>query len=468
MPTIIRPAGPKGVPIRGVLSKFLDNPLRTLEESARYGDIVTLRFMHRYAYFLSHPDYIKHVLVDNNQNYVKGRGLALTKPVVGEGLLTSEGELHQRQRRLIQPAFHRRRIAALAETMTRFTVEHVADWHAGDTRDLHHELMRLTMSIVTHSLFGVDLTRENKALADTLDALMNGFSFGDATPIGQLLRYLPTPRTRRQAKLLVTLDRAIYGFIQAGRARTEERDDLLSLLLAAQDSAGDGAGMSDRQIRDEVMTLFIAGHETTANAISWTFYLLAQHPEAEAKLHQELAAVLGGRLPTADDVPALKYTKQVFSEALRLYPPAWVIGRMAVAADEIGGYRIPAGSTVIVSQWVTQRHPAYWDEPEQFRPERFDPDQPAAQQRPRYAYFPFGGGPRLCIGEPFAWMEGVLLIATLAQRFGFRLAPAVRVEPQPLLTLRPKYGLPVVLHQHPGASKFLEKIDLTGTLRENL
>ncbi|MFN8453637.1 MAG: cytochrome P450 [Anaerolineae bacterium] len=447
MPTTIRPAGPKGHPIRGMLPQFMDNPLRALEESARYGDIVALRFMHRYVYFLNHPDYIKHVLVDNNQNYVKGRGLALTKPVVGEGLLTSEGDFHQRQRRLIQPAFHRRRIAALAETMTDFTERHIATWRAGDTRDLHHELMRLTMSIVAQSLFGVDITRENTALAHTLDALMNEFSFGDATPIGQLLRYLPTPRTRRRAKLLAALDQAIYGFIQAGRERSEERDDLLSLLLAAHDNEDDNGGMSDRQIRDEVMTLFIAGHETTANAITWIFYLLAQHPEVEAKLHQELAEVLGGCLPTADDVPALPYTKMVFSEAMRLYPPAWVIGRMAVADDEIGGYRIPAGSTVLVSQWVTHRHPAYWAEPEQFRPERFDPAAPATKDRPRYAYFPFGGGPRLCIGEPFAWMEGALLIATLAQRFHFSLAPAARIEPQPLVTLRPKYGVPMVLHE---------------------
>jgi cytochrome P450 len=446
MPTIIRPAGPKGEAIRGMLPKFLANPLQTLEESAGYGDIVTLRFMHRTLYFLNHPDYIKHVLVDNNQNYFKGRGVALVKPVVGEGLLTSEGAFHQRQRRMIQPAFHRRRIAALAETMTYFTQRHIAEWQAGQSLDLHHELMRLTMSIVTQSLFGVDVTRENQQLAETLDTLLNNFSFGEATPIGQLLRYVPTPRTLHRAKLLAKLDQAIYGFIQAGRERGEERDDLLSLLLEAQDSEGDSAGMSDKQIRDEVMTLFIAGHETTANALTWTFYLLSQHPDVEARLAQEIAQVLGGCLPTAEDVPALKYTKMVFSEAMRLYPPAWIMGRMAVADDEVGGYCIPAGSSVLVSQWCMHRHPAFWPQPERFDPERFNPDDPAVKERPRYAYFPFGGGPRLCIGEPFAWMEGVLVVATLVQRFRFNLAAQAQVEPQPSVTLRPRHGVSMILH----------------------
>ncbi|HXV43295.1 MAG TPA: cytochrome P450, partial [Anaerolineae bacterium] len=439
--------GPKGSTIPGVLPQFLRNPLDLIERSAaEYGDIVTLRFFHRRAYFLNHPDYIRHVLVDNNQNYVKGRGSELTRPVIGEGLLTSEGEFHQRQRRLMQPAFHRRQIAALAETMTAFAERHIAPWREGETRDLHAEMMGLTMSIVTQSLFGVDVASENSALAETLDELMKEFSFADATPLGQLLLRLPTARVRRRAALLGRLDKAIYGFIRAGRERPEACDDLLSLLLTAQDSEGDGLGMSDRQVRDEVMTLFIAGHETTANAITWTFYLLAQHPDLESRLQVELSEVLGGRSPSIEDVPSLKYTRMVLSEAMRLYPPAWIMSRLALAEDEIGGYRIPAQSPILISQWAMHRHPAYWDEPLHFNPERFNPDDPAVKQRPRYTYFPFGGGPRLCIGEPFAWMEGILLIAALAQRFCFRLAPSARVEPQPLVTLRPKYGLPITLH----------------------
>jgi cytochrome P450 len=449
MSTLIRPTGPKGSTIPGVLPQFLRNPLDLIERSAaEYGDIVTLRFFHRRAYFLNHPDYIRHVLVDNNQNYVKGRGSELTRPVIGEGLLTSEGEFHQRQRRLMQPAFHRRQIAALAKTMTAFAERHMAPWREGETRDLHAEMMRLTMSIVTQSLFWVDVANENSALAETLDELMKEFSFADATPLGQLLLRLPTPRVRRRAALLGRLDEAIYGFIRAGRERPEERDDLLSLLLTAQDSEGDGLGMSDRQVRDEVMTLFIAGHETTANAITWAFYLLAQHPDVEARLQAELSEVLGRRSPTVEDVPALKYTRMVLSEAMRLYPPAWIMSRLALAEDEIGGYRIPAQSPILISQWAMHRHPAYWNEPLCFNPERFNPDGPLVKQRPRYAYFPFGGGPRLCIGEQFAWMEGILLVATLAQRFCFGLPPSARVEPQPLVTLRPKYGLPVMLHRY--------------------
>jgi cytochrome P450 len=458
MPSIIRPAGPKGSIIRGVLPQFLRSPLDLLERTAaEYGDIAILRFVNRRAYFLNHPDYIKHVLVDNNQSYSKGRGSELTRPVLGEGLLTSEGESHQRQRRLMQPAFHRRQIAALAATMTAFTERHIAAWHNGETRDLHQELMRLTMSIVTQSLFGVDVTRENQKLAAILDEMMKNFNFGDALPLGQLLARLPTAKTRRQAPGLAALDEAIYGFIKAGRERSEERDDLLSLLLVAQDTEGDGLGMSDRQVRDEVMTLFIAGHETTANAITWTFYLLAQHPEVEAKLHAELAEVLGGRLPAAGDVPALKYTRMVLSEAMRLYPPAWVMSRKSLTADEIGGYHLPAGSPILISQWTMHHHPAYWPDPYYFDPQRFDPDDPQVKQRPRYAYFPFGGGPRLCIGEPFAWMEGILLISTLAQRFSFRLAPSARIELQPLVTLRPRYGLPVILQQR------REKLSLSHT-----
>jgi cytochrome P450 len=453
MSKIIRPAGPKGSTIQGVLPQFLSHPLDLLERTAaEYGGIAVLRFLNRRAYFLNQPDYIKHVLVDNSQNYNKGRGSELTRPVVGQGLLTSEGDFHQRQRRLMQPAFHRRRIAALAETMTSFTARHIACWQAGETRDLHQELMQLTLSIVTQALFGVDVRQENQKLAATLDELMKDFSFADAMPLQQWLARLPTARNQRRASRLKTLDEAIYGFIKVGRERhaaQKGEDDLLSLLLTAQDTEGDGLGMSDQQVRDEVMTLFIAGHETTANAITWTFYLLAQHPEVEAELQQELAEVLGGHLPSADDVPALKYTKMVFSEAMRLYPPAWVMSRRAIAADEIGGYHIPAKSPILISQWTMHHHPAYWDEPQRFDPERFNPDNPAAKQRPRYAYFPFGGGPRLCIGEPFAWMEGILLTAILAQRFSFRLAPSARVELQPLVTLRPKYGLPVVLHQHP-------------------
>lgn len=447
MPKHTTPPGPKGSLIRGVLGPFLDSPLDLLAESAaRYGDIVALRFLHRTVYLLNHPDYIKHVLVDNNQSYAKGRGLAATKPVIGEGLLTSEGDFHLRQRRLVQPAFHRRRITAFADIMVQQAAGHIAAWRDGQTLDLHQEIMRLTMTIVTQTLFGVDVTTTNKPLTDALDALMVEFTVFDMTPLGQLWAKLPTARRRRRDALLKTLNQAIYGFIEAGHSRPTAQENLLTMLLAAQDDEGDGTGMTDQQVRDEVMTLFIAGHETTANAISWAFYLLAQNPAVEAKLKTELDTVLAGRLPTIEDVPALAYTRLVFSEALRLYPPAWTMGRLALADDEIGGYHVPAGTTVLASQWVMHRHPRYWDEPTQCRPERFQAgDEMALRRRLRFVYFPFGGGPRLCIGEQFAWLEGILLIATLAQRFHVRLSPNARIEPEPKITLRLKYGLPVTL-----------------------
>jgi cytochrome P450 len=462
-----QPPGPKGSFLQGVLPHFLQNPLQFLTQSAAdHGDIVLLRFLNRRVYLLNHPDYIQHVLVNNQQNYLKGRALAGTRPVIGQGLLTSEGEFHRRQRRLIQPAFHRRQIATFAGTMTAFTERHTAVWQEGQALDLHQELMRLTMATVTRTLFGLDIAENNGEVAKTLNRLMEEFSLLDSSPLGQWLNRLPTPRRRRREALLRVLDEAIYGFIGEGQRHRDEEENLMSLLLAARDVEGDGAGMSQQQLRDEVMTLFIAGHETTANALTWSFYLLSQHPEVAARLQTELAQVLAGRLPAIEDVPALKYTRRVFSEALRLYPPAWIIGRTALANDMIGGYRIPAGSTVLVSPWVMHRHPAYWTEPSRFWPERFEPEQPASQKLPRYAYFPFGGGPRLCIGEPFAWLEGTLLIATLAQRFNFKLALTAQVACEPRVTLRPKYGLPVIIHRRrPNCAESILEV-VSGEIKE--
>ncbi|MEM7347487.1 MAG: cytochrome P450, partial [Chloroflexota bacterium] len=383
-----RPPGPKGMPVLGVLPQIFSNPLNTFMENAReYGDIVALPALHRVVYLLNHPDYIAHVLVNNSQNYRKGRALEATKPFVGNGLLTSEGDFHRRQRRLIQPAFHRRQVANFAETMTHLTATHIASWRVGESRDFHSEMTRLTMSIVVQTLFGSDIVAKNDRLVDSLDQLLTSFTFLDATPLGLRLSRLPTPRQLKRRALLRDLDQAIYEFIEQGENSQIDDNNLLSMLLAARDNQGDETGMSQRQIRDEVMTLFIAGHETTANAITWAFYLLDQHPEISDRLQGELSTVLQGRLPNFEDIPSLNYTRMVFSEAMRLYPPAWGIGRTAINDDTIGRYPIPAGSTVVVSPWVMHHHPDYWAQPEQFRPERFSPEQPKA---PRYVYFPFG------------------------------------------------------------------------------
>jgi cytochrome P450 len=297
------------------------------------------------------------------------------------------------------------------------------------------------MLIVAKCLFNTDVASEADSVGAAITSLLADFNLLDASPLGPLLAKLPTPRQKRRAKNEKTLNTLVYRFIEARRASGEDTGDLLSMLLQSLDTEGDGTGMDDQQVRDEIMTLFLAGHETTANALSWTFYLLAQNPKAERRLHAELDSVLGNRPPTLADLPRLPYTKMVFSESLRLFPPAWVVGRTATAPDHIGGYTIPKGATVLMSQYLMHRHPVYWDQPDQFKPERFESET----DRPRYAYFPFGGGPRLCIGEPFAWMEGELLIATLAQQWRFKLAPGAMVEPDPSITLRPKYGLPMVL-----------------------
>ncbi|MCB0196328.1 MAG: cytochrome P450 [Anaerolineae bacterium] len=437
---------PPSLPSNGLAGHLLQltyEPFPLFRRAAEVGDVVTLRALNRKIYFISHPDRIKHVLVTNQKNYQKGRALQATQQVVGQGLLTSEGDFHRMHRHLMQPAFHRRQIAGYADTMVRFTEAHLHRWHSGQQLDLHREMMELTMNIAAETLFGADITARSKELNHALNHLMEDFSFFDATPLGRVLRKLPTVRNLRRKHWLKTLDTAIYDFIKKGQI--EERNNLLSMLLAADE----GASLTLEQIRDEVMTLFIAGHETTANAIVWTFYLLAQHPEVEAKLWDELEQVLSGRLPTAEDTGRLKYTRMVLSEAMRLYPPAWAVGRNAIEDDEVGGYSIPAGSTVVISQWVMHRHPTYWPDPLTFKPERFDPE--TAPRRPRYTYFPFGGGGRACIGEAFAWMEGILLIAVLAQRFKFELTSTEPVLPQPGITLRPKNGLPVIIRERQAA-----------------
>lgn len=430
-----RPPGPRSGLFSKVKFQLLYDPLPLMERNTVYGDLVGMRIAGRNFYQLNHPDFIKHVLVDNQTNYIKSRALQMAQYVLGQGLLTSEGELHRRQRQVIQPAFHRRQVAGYTQTMTRLAADHFDRWQPGQKMDLHRELRQLTVAIVTQTLFGLDIAAQKRELTDALDQLVADFSFADATPLGQLLLRLPLPRHRRRARLLAQLDEVIYEFIAV---RSSDSPTLLGLLLAASPR------LNRTQIRDEVRTMFLAGHETTANALVWTFFLLAQHPEVAAQLHAELDTVLADRRPTLEDYPRLTYTRMVFAEALRLYPPVWAVGREAVADDEIGGYPVPAGSTLIMSQWVLHRDARFWPNPTAFDPERFSASSPTGG-RPRYAYFPFGGGPRACIGERFAWTEGVLLTALLAQRFYPELAPEARVEPLAGITLRPKYGLPVRL-----------------------
>jgi len=439
MTTVTVPPGPKRKPLVGHLMEFRRDPIKFLMNSAHdYGDIAYLKFGPQGIYLFNNPDYIKDVLVTNNRNFVKSRGLEMAKKFLGEGLLTSEGEFHRRQRRLAQPAFHHRRINAYATVMAQYTQRAQTRWQNGDTLDISQEMMRLTLAIVGKTLFDADVEAEAGEIGQALTDIMKLFD-RITMPFTWLLEKLPLPSNFRFAKAKLRLDQTIYRIINERRATGEDRGDLLSMLLLAQDEEGDGTGMTDEQLRDEAMTIFLAGHETTANALTWTWYLLSQHPDIEARLHAEIDSVLNGNLPTADDVARLKYTEMVFAEAMRLYPPAWLIGRRALNDYSIDKYTIPARSIILMSPYVMQHDARYYPEPEKFDPERWKPGEREA--RPKFSYFPFGGGPRVCIGEPFAWMEGVLLIATIAQKWKMRLAAGQQIAMQPMITLRPKFGM---------------------------
>jgi len=422
---------------------FRRNPIKFLTGlTEQYGDLVYFKFGPQPMFLVNNPDYIRDVLITHNGKFMKSEGLQRAKRLLGEGLLTSEGEFHLRQRRLAQPAFHRQRIANYATTMVEYAARACEEWRAGETRDVAREMMRLTLAIAGKTLFDADVEGEadeiGKALTTTFE-LFNTLTL----PFRQVLERLPLPASKRFLKARERLDATIYRIINERRASGEDRGDLLSMLIEARDEEGDGSGMTDEQLRDEAMTIFLAGHETTANALTWTWYLLSQHPESEARFHAEVDEVLNGALPTAEDFPRLRYTEMIFAEAMRLYPPAWVFGRRALGDYQINGYAVPARSILLMSPYIIHHDPRFFPDPYRFDPERWTPE--ARESRPKFSYFPFGGGPRLCIGESFAWMEGALVLATIAQRFRMRLAPGHPVEMWPLVTLRPKHGMRMIL-----------------------
>jgi cytochrome P450 len=433
---------------------FRRDPLKFLTRIAReHGDVVHFRLGPQDVYLLNHPDLVRDALVTKQDHFHKGRALQRSKRLLGEGLLTSEGEHHRRQRRLAQPGFHRKRIESYGATMTGYADRYSSAWRDGAQVDIAHEMMRLTLAIVGKTLFSADVEGEADEVGEALTEIMEMFQML-LLPYSEYLEKLPLPQNRRFTRARAKLDAIIYRIIAERRGSEEDAGDLLSMLMHARDDEGDGAGMTDEQLRDEVMTLILAGHETTANALAWTWYLLAQHPGVERKLHAELDAVLGGgngvgaRLPTVEDLPHLRYTEMVFSESMRLYPPAWTVGRLAVKDYTAGGYAIPAGSLVLVSQYVTHRDPRFWPDPLRFDPERWTPG--AKESRPQYSYFPFGAGARRCVGEGFAWMEGSLLIAAIARRWRMRLVPTHPVVEHPRITLRPKHGIRVTLERRSG------------------
>jgi cytochrome P450 len=414
------------------------DPLGLLESWARqYGDIFRWRTLHFFVVFVNHPDLVEKVLVSESRNYMKGRGLQANRELFGNGLLTSEGDSWLRQRRLMQPAFHRERIAAYADTMIDEGRRLAESWRDGDTRDIHADLMRATLEIAGTTLFGASVSDPDAA---QISGALNTLIQLNSSPrrLFPLLRALPTRANRSYTRAVRQLDKVVYALIARRRDQLGENDvDLLSMLLNARDE--DGGRMTDRQLRDESVTLLLAGHETTALALSWTLYLLAQNPEVAAQLHAELDAVLAGRLPSLDDVSRLAFTAKVLKESMRLYPPAWGVVRMCPEECTLGDFRIPKSASVIVSQYVMHRDPRFYANPTRFDPKRWT--ESFERDLPRFAYFPFGGGPRLCIGASFASMEAALVLAILAQRFRFHVDPTCEVVPQPSITLRPKNGL---------------------------
>ena len=443
MVAALRAPGPRGIWPVGQLYQFRRDPLTFLARLAReYGDVARCKAGPQSIYLLNHPDHIRDVLVTSNARFKKGRALQRAKRLLGEGLLTSEGDFWRRQRRLAQPAFHRQRIESYARVMVEYAEKSSRGWRDGQTLDLSEEMTRLTLAVVGKTLFDADVESDADEVGAALTEVMNLFDY-IMLPFAELLEKLPLPPQRRFLRARARLDAVIYRIIEARRREGRDRGDLLSTLLHAVDEEGDRRGMTDEQLRDEAMTIFLAGHETTANALTWAFLLLAQNPEAESRMHEELDRVLeGGRPPTAADYAALRYTEMAVSEAMRLYPPAWAVGRLALEDHEVGGFAIPRGSLVLLSQYVTHRDPRFFPDPERFDPERWTPEAKAA--RPQFSYFPFGGGPRRCIGEGFAWTEAVLILAALARRWRLRLIPGRAVEARARITLRPgKGGVPV-------------------------
>jgi cytochrome P450 len=412
-----------------------------------YGDLVSLRVLNFRILLLNHPDHIEDVLVNHPRKFIKGRVLQANKRVFGRGLLTSEGDFWLRQRRLAQPAFHRARIAGYASTMVEYTERLLHEWQDGEERDIHKEMMRLTLQIVGKTLFDADLERDAQDIGKSLELLLElGANFRRTIFIPQ---WLPTPTNLRQERAIRQIEKVLYRIIAEKRASGRDSGDLLFMLLAAQDE--DGSRMTDQQLRDEAITLFLAGHETTANTLSWTWWLLAQNPAVEAKLHAELRTVLAGRAPSLDDLPKLVYTNYIITESMRLYPPAWGTARTAIEEHEIAGYAVPKGSGVSFAQWTVHRDARWYDAPEEFRPERWEGD--LLKRIPRFAYFPFGGGPRQCIGNTFALMETALTLATIAQQYRFRLVEGHPVVPLASITLRPRHGIRVVMESRSAKSR---------------
>jgi cytochrome P450 len=444
-------------------SKFFDrtNPILLFEYLRKYGRAAHYRILSSHVILLNDPSDIREVLVDKAHLFIKERTQKRMKILLGDGLITSDGETHKRHRRIAAPAFHRQRIQAYAATI----VEHAAamreEWQPGRQIDAAAEMMRLALQITARTLFDTEVTPEIATINDEANSVMEIYNDLIAMPRAEdLLRWhVPIPVLIRFRKSKARLDSVVDSMIARKQAESAKRasegrsigGDLLSMLIAARDddpTQPASQKLNSEELRDEVMTIFLAGFETVANALAWTWLLLGQNPEAEACLHAEIDTALQGRLPSLEDLPSLPYTEMVLAESMRLYPPAWAMGRQATEDVEIGPYRVPRGTFFFFSQFIVQRDPKYFPDPLAFRPERFTAEAKAS--RPKFAYFPFGGGGRQCIGESFAWMEAILVLATLAQRWRLKVVETHPIALQPKITLRPKFGIQTTLHPRIG------------------
>ena len=426
----------------------LGEPIRLFEHLHRtYGPIAHYRFMGTPIVFINDPEYIREILINQASAFVKERTVRRMKVLLGEGLITSDDPIHLRQRRIVAPAFHRQRIAAYADQIVASAATHRDQWQAGEAIDVSAAMMSLSLEIIARTLFDTEVTADVRRINDEVNTIMGLYNFLVIFPRLESFLHLPIPGIIKFRRSRNRLDAVVNRLIREHRASGIDKGDLLSMLIASRDDQADTAknqsGMSDEQIRDEVLTIFLAGYETVANALTWTWYLLSQNPEAETRLHAELDSVLGtgpeARVPTLADYPNLRYTEQVFAESMRLYPPAWAMGRMSTGPVDLGPYRIPPGAHFFFSQYIMHRTAEYFPDPLRFDPDRHTPANKA--KRPRFAYFPFGGGSRQCIGEGFAWMEGVLAIATIAQRWRMVFQGATPPEVQAKITLRPRNPL---------------------------
>jgi cytochrome P450 len=413
------------------------NPILLFQHLAdEFGDIAHYKLGRHHIVFLNHPDYIREILVVQNDRFIKERTVQRTKMLLGEGMITSEGAQHRQQRQVAQPAFHRQKIPAYATTMMEEAADMSERWHHGEQRDISLDMMHLTLNIVARTLFATDLRDETFELADAINRIMSLYNFLVMLPAAELLVHVRPPGLAAFVKARKRIDALVYRMIEAHRKQKSQGGSLLDVMLAG---CPEDSRQSEKSLRDQVITIFLAGYETVANALVWTLYLLSQNPQCERRLHEEIETALDGRLPRFDDLAKLPYTEMVLAESMRIYPPAWAMGRYAQHDFRLGKYFLPARTTVLMSQFITHRDARYFPDPLCFNPERFTAENKSA--RPKTVYFPFGAGPRQCIGESFAWMEGVLVLATLAQKWKFSLIPGHPVEPQPLITLRPKYGM---------------------------